>query len=179
MINWQTLAETCGTITYVKDGHHEQGGSKVAADALIEIIGESALVDGVDHYIAGKPGAELARSILSALRPPAAMARCHEIFMTSGDEQAKSLAIHLLQAVADQRVMPWIHDHLACDNVGVRLWAVGIVDQLVTVNAEIEPEEALPLIHTALNDMDERVRERASQLLEMIKSAGRENTLQK
>ncbi len=169
MIDWQNLAETLGTITYGKGGHQETGGSRVAANALIEILGDAALIDGVDHYVAGRPGAELARSLLSALRPPAAMARCHEIFLTAPDTQDASMAINLLQAIADKRAMPWISDYLASDNVGVRLWAVGILDQLLIMNEEIELDEAMPLIDMALGDGDERVRERAAQLLDMAK----------
>ena len=57
---------------------------------------------------------------------------------------------------------------LASDNIGVRLWAVGIVDQLLIMNEDIEPAEAMPLIEMALRDADERVRDRAQQLLDMI-----------
>lgn len=167
-VDWKALAETLGTITYVSGGHQEQGGSKIAADALIQIIGDAALRDAVDHYVAGRPGAELARSVLCALMPVSAMDRCHEIFLTSGNEQDASLAINLLQGIADKRVLPWIRDYLASDNIGVRLWAVGIVDQLLIMNEDIEPAEAMPLIEMALRDADERVRDRAQQLLDMI-----------
>ena len=167
-IDWKALAETLGTITYGSGGHQEQGGSKIAADALIAIIGDEALCDAVNHYVAGKPGAELARSVLCALQPPAAMDRCHEIFLTTDLEQNASLAINLLQGIADKRVLPWIADYLASDNIGVRLWAVGIVDQLLIMNEDIEPAEAMPLIEMALRDADERVRDRAQQLLDMI-----------
>ena len=167
-VDWKALAETLGTITYVSGGHQEQGGSKIAADALIKIIGDAVLRDAVDHYVAGRPGAELARSVLCALRPPSGMDRCHKIFLTSGNEQDASLAINLLQGIADKRVLPWIRDYLASDNIGVRLWAVGIVDQLLIMHEDIEPAEAMPLIEMALRDADERVRDRAQQLLNMI-----------
>ena len=167
-IDWKSIAEVLGTITYVKGGFQEQGGSKIASDALIQIIGEVALRDAVDHYVNGLPGSELARSVLCALKPPCAMDRCHEIFLNSSDAQAASIAINLLQGIADQRVLPWIADYLTSDNMGVRLWGIGIVDQLLHIDASIDAAQAIPFLEKARLDPDERVRDRANQILEMI-----------
>ncbi len=162
------MAETLQTITYGSGGHQERGGSKVAAEALTHLIGDVALVDAVNHSVPGRPGAELARSVLAALRPFVAMQRCHAIFLAPDDEQSASIAINLLQAIADRRVLPWIAEYLASSSVGVRVWGLGIVDQLLLMTEEIELSEAMPLIQMGLNDADPHLPARPHQLLEMV-----------
>jgi hypothetical protein len=165
-IDWRGIAEALGTITWTDSGRSEQGGTRLACEALVKIIGDEALRDAVDFYVSGQPGNELARSILWLLSPPAAMERCREIFRTSDDAQEQSDAIGLLQVVADRRVLDWIPEFQASENPGVRTWAVGILDQLLIMKDAITQDETRPLLECALADPHEAVRARAQQVLD-------------
>jgi len=166
-IDWRGLADILGTISWTENGHSESGGGHIARDALIEIIGDAALRDAVDFYVSRRPGSEVARSVLWLLRPLAAMERCREIFRAPDDDQQAADAINLLQVVADRRVLEWIPEFLASGNIGVRVWGIGIVDQLLIMKEEIDLAEAMPLLETALRDPAEAVRSQAQQILDM------------
>ena len=169
-IDWRALADQLGTLSPMKDGvYTERGGTDLACQALVEIIGDAAWRDAVDFYVSCQRGSELTRSVLWLLRPPAAMERCREIFRGAPDTQAAADAINLLQVVADRRVLPWIPEFLASDNVGVRVWGIGIVDQLLIMQDAIDMAEAMPLLETALADPAEAVQSRARDILEMAR----------
>jgi hypothetical protein len=74
--------------------------------------------------------------------------------------------------VADRRVLEWIPEFLASGNVGVRVCGIGIVDQLLIMQEDIELAEAMPLLETALRDPDEAVRSQAQQILDMAAERG-------
>ena len=168
-IDWQELAQKLGYITYEGSLRKESGGTKNARMALAEIVGDEALRDAVDYYVSGKPGDETARSVLWLLQPPCAMERCHEIFKLSQDQEERSVAINLLQVVADARVLAWVPEYLADPNTGVQIWGIGIVDQL-SWSGNAEPEECLPIVEAALKHPNERVRERAQEVMAYIES---------
>ncbi len=166
-IDWRDLADKLGTITWTEHGHSEKGGTHIAAQALTHVLGDAALRDAVDFYVSGAPGFEVARSVLWMLRPPAAMDRCREIILAADDDQEAADAANLLQVVADRRVFDWLPELLKSRSPGVRVWTVGIIDQLVIMTQEVELEEAMPLLRKALDDSAEQVRHRARQVLEM------------
>ena len=165
-VDWRALADKLGTITWSEHGRSEQGGTQVACDAIAEILGDSVFRDAVDFYVSGAPGNEVARSVLMHLKPPAAMDRCREIFLAPSDEQEAADAINLLKMVADRRVVDWIPEFLASENVGVRVWTLGILDQLLVMQESISPEEAMPFFKQALADPSQTVRDQASSFLD-------------
>jgi hypothetical protein len=57
----------------------EPAGGDAARRALEVILGEEALRERVDYYVAHRPASELVRSVLWQLRPWSAMARCREL----------------------------------------------------------------------------------------------------
>jgi len=164
-IDWRALAEKLGTITLTEHGRQESGGTKIARDAIAELIGEDALRAAVDFYVSGAPGFETAKSVLELLKPPAAMDRCHEIFLASSDEDAVNLAINLLQHIADQRVLERVPLYLASESLGARHWGIGIVDYLVTFGGT-DLEDAMPVLTTALAHDDPCIRERAQDIID-------------
>lgn len=164
-IYWYDLAEGLGTITETATGWSESGGTRIATQALTQIVGDEALRDAVDYYVSRQPGSEMAKSVLQLLKPPSAMDRCHEIFLASEDDDDVSLAINLLQYVADPRVLGRIPLYLASDNDGARYWGVGIIDQLVSFGG-VELEEAMPVLRLALDHPSEKVRERAQRIID-------------
>ena len=78
-VDWQQLAQALGTITEHDSGRQEDGGTAAARLALASILGPAVWRDAVDHYVAGRPGAELSRSVLRMVRPAAAVERCLEL----------------------------------------------------------------------------------------------------
>jgi len=164
-IDWHDLAKRLGTITETATGWSESGGTRVAAQALTKVLGDEELRDAVDYYVSRQPGWEMAKSVLQLLKPPSAMDRCHEIFLTSNDDDDISFSINLLQYVADPRVLDRVPLYLASDNDGAQYWGVGVVDQLVSFGG-VELEEAMPVLKLALDHPSEKVRERARWIID-------------
>lgn len=165
-IDWRCLAEKMGTITWNDSGHSESGGTVLAKQALVEIIGDKIFCAAVDFYVSHEPGYELARSVLLLLNPPAAMDRCMELFRNADDAQQATDAIELLRVVADKRALNWVPEIMASDNSGVRVWGVSLLDQL-WMAGEIEPDDGRPFVRAALCDVAQNVRDQAQQVLEM------------
>lgn len=87
--------------------------------ALELMIGEEAIHQAMDYYVAWKPEAELARNVLWRLRPWSVMQRCYEIYHFSADIEQRGVAIDLLRVVADERALDWIEEFLADPNDGI------------------------------------------------------------
>jgi hypothetical protein len=168
VVDWRALAERLGAITWTESGRSESGGTKVARQALIDLLGEEALLSAVEHYLAFEPGAEVARSVLWELRPPVAMDRCLAVFRADPDIERVRAAVQLLKWVADARAIEWYPEFAAHEDVGVRIWAVGVIDQLWMIG-EIEPEHAIEQLQTSLEDETEKVRSQAERVVEMIR----------
>ena len=166
-VDWRVLAEKLGTISWTENGRGESGGTGVACDAITEILGSELLRDAVDFYVSGQPGNQVARSVLLLLKPRVAMERCLEIFRSPIDEQEAADAINLLKMVADRHVFEWIPEFMDSGNVGVRVWTLGIIDQLLIMQEAITLEEAMPFIKQGLTDPSENVRHQAQGILEM------------
>ena len=133
--------------------------------ALTAILGDEELRGTVDYYVSRQPGSEMAKSVLQLLKPPSAMDRCHEIFLTSDDQDDVSFAINLLQYVADSRVLDRVPLYLASDNDGAQYWGVGIIDQLVSFGG-VGLEEAMPILKLALDHQSEKVCDRAQWIID-------------
>ena len=106
-------------------------GSDQAMAALELIVGEEAVRQSVDYYVALKPEAELARAVLWRLRPWSAMQRCYEIYHSDADIEYRRTAIELLRVVADERALDWIEEFLADSDNGIQGWGIGVLDQLL------------------------------------------------
>ncbi len=94
------------------------------------------------------------------------MERCLEIFREPLDAQQAGDAIHVLKMISDRRVLAWIPEFMASENEIVRLWTLGILDQLLIMQEAITPEEAAPFFKQALADPSGNVRNEAYRFLE-------------
>jgi HEAT repeat protein len=94
------------------------------------------------------------------------MERCLEIFRESADPQQAGHAIYILKMIADRRVLDWVPEFMASENEAVRVWTLGILDQLLVMQEAITPEEAAPFFKQALGDPSDNVRNEASRFLE-------------
>ncbi|QDU25296.1 hypothetical protein ETAA8_03600 [Anatilimnocola aggregata] len=155
-IDWPALAREVGALT--EKG--ESGGSDLARRAIVQLLGEEALRAAVDHYVAGKPGSELARSVLWQLQPAVAMERCVELARSQGDSDTRSIAVELLRVVADARGLAWAAEFMQDADLGVQVWAAGIVDQLLW-SRQAEPAACAELLSTMEAHSNPEVRHRA------------------
>lgn len=127
-------------------GVGNSGSDHAAREALELLLGEATIRQAVDHYIAGRDGAELARSVLWLLRPWSGMQYCYEIYQSNADIETKRFAIELLRVMADRRVLPWIEDFLNDADEGIQNWGIGVIDQMAFKDLVSESE-----VQTLLN----------------------------
>lgn len=154
-INWQALASQLGTLR--ENG--ESSGGQVACEAIEILLGENNLRHAVDYYISGKPGSELARSVLWQIRPFSAMQYCYDIYHSDAPIEHRRLAVELLRVVADERAINWIDEFLNDDDAGIQSWGVGVLDQLLWSEL-VEPEDVEYLLAKAEKHTNVGVRER-------------------
>jgi len=165
-IDWEQLARRIGAIEFVSENAwSERGGVSVAREALVELIGSARLVAAVDHYVAFRPGFEVARSVLRYLRPAAAVTRCRELFDSNAPARQRVSAVDLLRDLADRSVLAWVPEFLADREPGVWVWGIDIVLQLA-YRSEVDAEEVQHLLVLASAHQDERVRETAAAIHE-------------
>lgn len=139
------------------------GGDQYARRALELILGERNIRAAVDAYIGFDDGAELARSVLWLLHPWSAMQRCHEIYQSGSEIEHRRRAIELLRVVADRRALLWIRQYLDDPDSVIRMWGVGIIDQLL-FSSLIDPDECSELLTYARQHMDPLIREKMGEI---------------
>jgi len=162
-IDWEALARQVGTLT----DSGESGGDQHAKRALVNLLGEEAIQGAVAHYVAGRPGSELARSVLSLLQPAWAMTECYRLYRTSGNPAVRSTAVELLRVVANGDALIWIAGFLADDDPCVQTWGIGVLDQLVW-RRHINNDDAEPLLVLAAQHPSAAVREQAALIRSVI-----------
>ena len=158
-INWQRLAREVGSIH--RSG--ERGGSGLASIALERILGEAELRAAVDYCVSGRPGAQLANSVLCLVRSWTAMKRCYEIFRSREDERRRVAAVGLLSHMGDERVLQWVGEFLADPAPGVQTCGMSILDQMIE-GWTVLPAEVKRLVREAARHPNERVRELAESI---------------
>ena len=161
-VDWQQLAQALGTVTEHDSGRQEDGGTAAARLALASILGPAVWRDAVDHYVAGRPGAELSRSVLRMVRPAAAVERCLELLNDkTAAVEARRSAMELLRFIADGRSAHLVDELLQDEDPQVQVWAACMVDQLVWDDA-LPEGEARRLVDLCARHANEQVRERAA-----------------
>jgi hypothetical protein len=167
-IDWSALAEQLRSVrTDGGDVRTEIGSATLARAAVEQLIDPKRLATAVDHYVAMRPGFELARAILWLVHSWEAMRRCREIFASDFDLQRRRGAIELLRVVADRRALPWIEEFLADPDAEIQAWGIGIVDQLIRSNLA-DPEDCKSLLTLASRHENPRVREKALDITARI-----------
>jgi hypothetical protein len=149
----------------------EATGSDAARRAMEMILGEAALRESVDYYVAHRPASELVRSVLWQLRPWSAMARCRELAQLSNEIETRRSAVELLRVVADHRALPWVREFLEDEDPQVQGWGIGVLDQLLWSEL-IEPEDAEEVLERAEGHVNEAVREHAAFIRSFLLARG-------
>jgi hypothetical protein len=163
-IDWQALAAALGTIRDVSpDGQMELGSGALGRQALEQIVGAERFADTVEHYVSGRPGFELARSVLWLVRPWSATVRCRAIFDGDPSLDRRRKAVELLRVVADRRVLGWIDDFLADPDEEIQMWGIGVLDQLV-FSELVADEDCAGLLERANRHANPRVRAAADEI---------------
>ena len=108
-MDWGQLARDLGGLDEVVSGSRVgRGGTVVARNAIIHMLGEELLVDAAHHAIHGVEGSETARSVLVLLRPRCAMEYAHRVLCESRDATIKSFAGSVLAHIADASALSWV-----------------------------------------------------------------------
>jgi hypothetical protein len=136
-IDWEGLAESCGTLG--DDG--EISGDHIGREAIAQILGAGTLRSAVDHYVRRRRGSELARSVLGVLRPAIAISRCLEIYAGQGPIEARRSAVELLSAIADRQELGVVKRFLEDPDGDIQAWGAKLLKQLV-LQESVTAEEA-------------------------------------
>lgn len=160
-INWLSLSKSLG----VKQG---VVGTAEAKKAIASLIGNGKLNGAVDCYVKGKPGCELARSVLWLLQPPSAMERCYELFKKSQNIEVRRSAVELLRVLADRRALKWIPGFLRDPDPAIQLHGSRILDQLLWSKV-IGAKEAKSLIGKCAVHPAKSVRDVAAVIKKYLK----------
>lgn len=162
-IDWKVLASHLNTL---RNGG-ECSDDYTARQALEILLGEENLRHAVEHYISGKPGRELARSVLREIRPWSAMKHCYDVYKSDADISVKALAVELLRVVADRRALRWVAEFLDDDDSGIQVWGIGVLEQLL-YSGLINAEESEGLVVKAEKHVNPDVRVTAEDLREYL-----------
>lgn len=154
-IDWSELARDLKMV--------HSGSTHNAKRAIEVVLGEDNLRAAVDAYVCFGDGAELARSVLWHLHPWPAMQRCHEIYLSGSEIRERRRAIDLLRVVSDGRVLPWIRQYLDDPDQEIRLWGVGIIDQLLFARL-IDQRQCVELLAYARQHEDPQVRDKVVEI---------------
>ena len=169
VVDWEALD---GQVRTFEDGEDCSSGmsSGMAKQAIEILLGEETLKSAVDHYISGgKPGSELARFVLWQIHPWSAMKYCYDIYKSEEDIEDKRMAVELLRVVGDRRALEWIGEFLDDPDVGIQIWGVGLLDQLLCSDL-VEPKEAKELLKKAKKHTNPQVRETAKFVRKYLKN---------
>ena len=166
-IDWSALASQLNRITYTDSGWSERSGTDAAREALEVILGSELICSAVDCCVSMQPGFGLARSVLGLLRPPSAMDRCREIYLTSDDVLDRRAAVELLGVVAVAQALEWVPAFLADPDLDIQGWGIGVVDQLLMSNV-VDFEDCLTFLDAAEAHSNEDVKEKAREIREQF-----------
>lgn len=162
-IDWKALAEDLGVLAPTEEDGvvAETSSTRRAQIALAEILGERELLRAAKYFLAGKPGSELARSVLALLRPPSIMSECYRLYRESASVEERRSAVYLLRWVADAAALPWISEFLSDPDHGIQIWGIVVLERLA-VEGFVGPEDVQDVLSEAERHPNLNVRETAA-----------------
>jgi hypothetical protein len=167
-VDWTALATQLGALEYGPKGERrEHGGDGIARQALNAILGDEFWREAVDSWLAGTPGSEVIRSIIWLLNPPAAAARCYEIYKSNADQETRQYAVILLKDAADGTVLPWVAELLNDPEEDINVISIWFLDKLLfdyRYAAQWSRDEFAQLLGRAEAHPSQRVREQLAGL---------------
>jgi HEAT repeat protein len=123
MINWSRLEDEI----LPPDKSY---GNGTARKFLAKIVEEPEFRSGIELYVNGEPGGELARCVLRCIRPWPAMKVCYDIFKNDDAVKRRINAVEMLQIIGDLQVVPWVKDFLQDPDDRIQEAGAGIIERL-------------------------------------------------
>lgn len=157
------LARKVGALT----SEDEVGGTKFARLAIAEILGDTELVGGVYAFLRLQPGSELARNVLSLIKPRRAMEECHAVFERSADLEERQLALALLADFGDRWALRHLGEYLEDPDPTIQAWGAKIFFELA-LGDELTEEELEVRLRRCKEHRNPQVRETAAHLREAL-----------
>lgn len=161
--DWALIARKIGTLT----SEGEVGGTKPARLAVAELLGEGELVGAVHAFLSLEPGFELARSVLSLIKPRRAMELCHAIYERSSDLEECRHALSLLADISDRWVLAHLGQYMDDPDPTAQSWGAKIFFELALAD-ELTEEEYEHWLRTCESHRNPRVRETVVHLREAL-----------
>ena len=158
-IDWEQLSKALDC--------ESSGGTKHARRALSQILGDDAIQQAVECYIAERPGSELARSVLWLIHPRFGMEYCYQVFKKDTDIDRRRNAVELLRVVADESAFKWVPEFLEDPDELIQAWGAGVVDQLLW-SKFIDAEDCQEVLTRMKNHANIHVRERFEFITEFL-----------
>ena len=123
-MRWERLATDLGFVPVSGQGFN--GGDNARA-AISVLLGDDALRGAVDSCVDRDPGAELANSVLSLLKPQAARDYCRQIVRRDRDTSRRQFAAALFKDMATGDDLPVVGELLEHPDPHVQVWAVALL----------------------------------------------------
>ena len=168
VVDWEQIARELGVVTITEGGWTGTGGTQVALDAIIKILGPDMIRGAVEFYVLdGGPGSHVAGDVLRGLQPRSAMEHCMRLYRNEGDVQTRRWAVMLLSEIGDESALEWMDELLADPDEGVSMWASKLLETLVMGDA-IEPEVAEEWVKRLAVHPNPKVRRTAALVQSLI-----------
>ncbi|MEM9219514.1 MAG: HEAT repeat domain-containing protein [Cyanobacteria bacterium P01_F01_bin.150] len=131
-------------------------GTEVSREAIEVLLGEEFFAHAVDWCIHFDKGWGLAEGVLRILRP-LGMKHCYNIYKTSNNLEERQQAVALLKYTSNRRVLDYLPEFLADPDPQRQRLVIEILDQMLFWE-DINNEDILPLLETAINHPNDDVR---------------------
>jgi hypothetical protein len=138
-----------------------------ATRAVELILGEARLRRAVDDYVAGHEAQGLIRAVLAHIQLPSAMFRCVEVCRTEAATTTRRVAVELLTAIADRRVLPGLDELLGDPDDELRALGLDALDALLREDV-VWPEDCETRLPCLADHPDARVRAKVAAMREYL-----------
>ncbi len=154
-IDWAALAERLGG---------KRGDVPATARAaLAEVLGTEAIEAAFERCLRRDPGHEVARAVLTWLRPVAAVKYGFGVYRQEGALERRRRAVELLAALGDASTAGWIGEFLADPDSSIQADGAALLDHLLW-NFLIEPDEVEFELRSIREHGNADVRARAAKI---------------
>ena len=123
-MQWQRFATDLG---YVPGNGEVFDGGVNARAAIAVLLGDDVLRSAVDSCVEFDPGAALAGSVLSLLKPAVARDYCLQIVRHDPDTSRRQFAAALFKDMATAGDLPVVDELLRHPDPDVQVWAVALL----------------------------------------------------
>jgi hypothetical protein len=124
--------------------------------AIVSILGEEFFEQAVENTINLRDSWMLSEGVLKILAP-LGMKHCYKIYKTSDDLEARRSATYFMKYLGDKGVLKYLPEFLADPDERIQGNVIEIIDQMC-FKRKIDDEDIIPILQSALEHPNERVR---------------------